>query len=283
MFGKIGYTWNVMRASWDILKQDKKLIVLPLISGLCCLIVLLSFALPLFLSGHAAPPAGHAAPAQQVAYYAVLFLFYFCNYFVITFFNAAIVFCAFARMEGRNPTIGDGIREAASRIHLIIGWALLAATVGLVLRIIEERSSKVGAIVAGLLGMAFSVVSFLVVPVLVVERKGPFAALKVSTKLLKQTWGEQLAGNFSFGLIFFLLGLPAFILLAIGIALIVSGSAIVLPGALIGIAVLYLIALSLVQSTLQVIYQTAIYLYARAPEIPHNYPTTHHASPKTAQ
>ena len=155
------------------------------------------------------------------------FFFYFCNYFVITFFNAAIVACAFLRMEGGGePSIGDGFREALARVPLIIGWAFLAATVGLVLRIIEDRSPKVGAFVAGLLGMAFSVVSFLVVPVLVIERKGPFSALKESTKLLKGTWGDQLVGNFSFGSIFGLLSLPAIILFAIAVGLIVSGHAI---------------------------------------------------------
>src|SRR4029077_13330612 len=104
----------------------------------------------------------------------------------------------------------------AARLPVIAGWALVSATVGLILRIIEDRSARIGQIVAALLGMAWTVVSFLVVPILVIENKGPIAALKDSTALLKKTWGEQLVSNFSFGMIFFLLALPAFALFILG-------------------------------------------------------------------
>ena len=120
---------------------------------------------------------------------------------------------------------------------------------------------------AGLLGMAWTLVSFLVIPILVVENKGPLVALKESTQLLKKTWGEQLVGNFSFGLLFFLLGIPAYALVVLGI---VSGSQAV---ALISIAlaVVYVIALALVQSALQAIFQAAVYLYARNGQVPEGF------------
>jgi hypothetical protein len=188
----------------------------------------------------------------------LLFLFYLANYFVITFFNTAIVSCAMLRMAGGNPTVGDGFREAAARLPQIAGWALLSATVGLILRIVEDRSEKIGRIVAGLLGMAWTVVSFMVVPVLVAERKGPFAALKGSTELLRKTWGEQLVGNFSFGLIFGVLGLPAFGLIIFGLFI---GNTVALVLCVV-LAAIYLVALSLIQSALQSIFQAAVYLYA---------------------
>src|SRR5436190_24108713 len=112
-------------------------------------------------------------------------------------------------MGGGEPTVADGFRAASARLPVIAGWALVSATVGVVLRIIEDRSEKVGRFVAGLLGMAWTLVSFLVIPILVVENKGPLLALKESTKLLKKTWGEQLTGSFSFGLVFFLMSIPA--------------------------------------------------------------------------
>jgi hypothetical protein len=199
-----------------------------------------------------------------VLYYGSLFLFYFANYFIVVFFNAAIVACAAARMSGGNPTIGDGLRAATARLPVIFGWALVCATVGLLLRVIEDRSDKIGRIAAGLLGMAWTVVSFLVVPVLVIENKGPIAALKDSTTLLKKTWGEQLVSNFSFGTIFTLLALPAIGLIFLGAYL---GSAPILF-LCIGVAVIYFIALALVQSALQAIFQTALYLYARDGQVP---------------
>jgi hypothetical protein len=256
---KIYRTWSLMSACWQILKKDKEMLVFPLVSGLCCLLLLASFVVPFYLTGAWQPPTSDADTGRQVLYYGTLFLFYLCNYFVVIFFNCAIVACATIRLGGGDPTVGDGFRAAAARLPVIAGWALVSATVGLVLRIIEERSEKVGRFVAGLLGMAWTLVSFLVIPILVVENKPPLTALKESTQLLKKTWGEQLVGNFSFGLLFFLLGIPAYVLIFLGI---VSGSG---AAALvcIALAVIYLIALALVQSALQAIFQAAVYLYAR--------------------
>ena len=117
--------------------------------------------------------------------------------------------------------------------------------------------------------MAWTVVSFLVVPILVVEKKGPITALKESTALLKKTWGEQLIGNFSFGFIFFLLLIPAFVLIALGIFA-ASGIAI---ATCISLAVIYIIVLALAQSALAAIFQAALYLYARDGQAPAGFET----------
>ncbi len=262
--GKLSHTWALMGASWRVLKEDKEILIFPLLSGICCLLVLASFAIPIISSGSWQLPEENATTEQQVTYYGTLFLFYFCNYFVIVFFNSAVIACAAIRMGGGDPTVGDGFRAAFSRLPLIFGWSLVSATVGLILRIIEDRSKTVGKIVAGLLGMAWTVVSFLVVPILVIEKKGPISALKESTILLKKTWGEQLIGNFSFGLIFFLLNIPAIILIALGIF---SGNVAILITCII-LGVVYLIIVALIQSALQAIFQAAIYLYAREGEAP---------------
>src|SRR6266436_468351 len=261
---KIRRTWSLMSACWQVLKQDKELLIFPLISGICCLLLLASFAAPLYLTNHWQPPARDAVAAQQAAYYGTLFLFYVCNYFVVVFFNAAIVACATLRLGGGNPTLGDGFRAAAVRLPVIAGWAVVSATVGLILRIIEDRSDKIGRFVAGLLGAAWTVVSFLVVPILVIENKNPFTALKESTILLKKTWGQQVIGNFSFGAIFFLLAIPAIAIMVLGF----------FTGSIAGIAVcivlgvVYLIVLGLIQSALQAIFQAALFLYARDGQVP---------------
>jgi hypothetical protein len=260
-----------MSACWQILRQEKGLLLFPLISGTCCLLLLASFAVPLYVTNHWQPPGRDAAAVQQAAYYGVLFLFYVCNYFVVVFFNAAIVACATIRMTGGKPTVGDGFRAAAARLPVIAGWAVVSATVGLILRLIEDRSEKVGRFVAGFLGAAWTVVSFLVVPILVVENKNPVAALKESTALLKKTWGEQLAGNFGFGLLFFLLAIPGLVLIVAGIFLGIASGAIVAMAACISLAVVYLVILALVQAALQSIFQAALFLYARDGAVPQGF------------
>lgn len=262
--GKITRTWSLMSECWQVLKQEKSLLVFPLISGICCLLVLASFAVPIFLTGAWHPPSRNAMTVQQIAYYGTLFAFYAANYFIVVFFNAAMVACAAIRLGGGTPKVGDGLRAAAARLPVIAGWALVSATVGMFLRFIEDRSDKIGQIVAGLLGTAWTVVSFLVVPILVIENKGPIEALKDSANLLKRTWGEQLISNFSFGLIFFVLSIPAFALIFFGFFL--GGMLLGLVCA--GSAAVYLLTLALIQSALQAIFQTALYLYARDGQVP---------------
>jgi Family of unknown function (DUF6159) len=263
MFSKISYTWALMGASWDVLRRTKGLVIFPLLSGICCLAVIASFLVPLGMNGGWRPPQGHAPIDQKVIYYVTLFAFYFCNYAVITFFNVAVVAGAAARMTGGEPTIGSCFNEAVKRIHLILGWAAVSATVGLVLRVIEERSPKFGQFIAALLGTAWTFASFLVVPALVIDDLGPIAALKQSGRLLRKTWGEHLGGNFSFGLIFFLMGLPLWALAGFGLYAIMT-----MPSPELGVACVALglfggIALALVQSTLHAIFQTAVYLYSK--------------------
>jgi len=267
---RISYTFDLMRSSWEVLKAEKSLVLFPLISFLCCLIVLLSFALPLWASGFPSARQFHGSP---LLYYGLLFLFYYVNYFIVIFFNSAVIACAVLRMRGSQPTLRTGFNAAMARLPQIVAWALVAATVGLILRGLEnlarKRGNIIGQIVASLIGMAWSVATFLVVPILVVERKGPFEALRESLSLLRKTWGEQLVGNFGFGLIFFLLGVGGII--ALLLAGLLTHCAEPLWGLLCAIAAIYLIGLAAVHSALQGIFQAALYLYARESRAPHGF------------
>ena len=245
-----------MSASWSVLRKDREILIFPVLSGIASVLVLASFAIPLFMIGDLKKISGSAADAEP---WIALFLFYFSNYLVIIFFNTAIVACATIRMSGGDPTVSDGLQAAGSRLSAIVGWAAVSATVGMILRMIENRSSFIGRIVAGLLGMAWSITSYLVIPVLVNENKGPIEAYQESVRLLKKTWGEELIGNFSFGLVFFVLSLPAIILVFAGVLM---GNG-VLTLIFIVLALLCGVLLSVIQSALQGIFQAALYQYAQ--------------------
>jgi len=237
--------------------------VFPLISGAALAIVIVLFAVPMFVAFAGHPHAGGQVH-MTLPMYAAMFVFYFLDYFVIIFFNSALIACVLKQIDGEQPTLGYGLAVARQRLPQILGWALLTSTVGMLLRLLEEKVGFIGRIVVGLLGMAWSVTSFLVVPVLVVEDTGPIESYKRSVEMLRRTWGEQIIGNVGFGLIFALFGIvPAMILFFLAIK---AGAAVMLVvGA---ILVVYLVALALVQSTLQTIYQVAIYLYAANGEAP---------------
>jgi hypothetical protein len=263
MFERISYTWSLMGASWSVLKRDKALILFPLFSSIACILVVASFVAPLFFVDlHAfSVPDSHLSQGQKIMGWAYLFAFYFVNYFVITFFNVGIIACAVSRMAGGEPSFTDGLNAAMKRIHLIAGWALVSATVGLILKIIESYNKKIGRIIAGLLGAAWTIVTFLAIPVLVVDNKGPIEAVKESASLLKNTWGVQLVGNFSFGLVFFLLFLPG--IAAVIFAFSLMGHSSTLALMILGTAVTYFIVLALIQSALHSIFQAAVYMHTQ--------------------
>ncbi|NTV23127.1 MAG: hypothetical protein HGA85_01990, partial [Nanoarchaeota archaeon] len=188
--------------------------------------------------------------------------------FIATFFNVAVVYCAKKRFEGGNPTFGEGLSEAIKRVHLIFMWSMVSAVVGLILNMIESaaRESKsdltriILSITSSILGAAWGIVSVFVVPAMVFDNVGPFAALKKSAGAIKKTWGESLVRHYGLGLVqaaFMLLGvlvlIPGIFLLGIiwpiGLGLIL-------------VSVIYLVVVVLLFSTANTIFNTALYMYA---------------------
>ena len=258
-------TWRLMRNALGVLKKDTELLVFPVLSTIAAGLVMVSFAIPLL--GDGVRPLLARAGAHDPVLYVWGFLFYFANYFVVIFFNAAIVACALARMTGDDPTVRFGLRTAWRRLGPIVLWALATSTVGFALRVIEERVGMVGRIVVAVLGMTWSVTSFLVVPVLVHKGKGPIDAYTDSIAMLKRSWGEQIVGNVSFGLLFVVLG---FVPVGLVVAVATTGSTIAL-GTAIAISGIYLLLLVLAQATLQAIYQAAVYCYAYTGSAPEGF------------
>lgn len=261
--GKLDNSFALMRASWEILNKDKEILLIPVISGISMMVMLASFFFPVFLFPDPVLMKRIMAEDKDTVM-AVCFLFYFLNYLNIIFFNSVIVACATIRMDGRDPTLLDGLNVAGARIFKIILWSLVSASVGMILRMIQGKSNFIGRALAGLLGMAWSVSSYLVVPILVNENKDPFDALSDSVSLLKKTWGEGLIGTFSFGLVFTLMSLPVVFIIGAGVY---SGSG-PLTLTLMIIAAFYIIALSVVQASLSGIFQAALYQFARFGKVP---------------
>lgn len=271
MFMALANGWELAKESYRVLMLDKEMLVFPLLSGIACLLVLVSFGLPLMGSDAVRAAMENETAPTNPFFYVVLFAFYFANYFVITFFNVALVACAMIRFRGGDPTVGDGLRAASSRLPQILGWALAGATVGMILRLIESRSEKAGRFVAGLLGMAWSAASYFVVPVLVAENVGPIDAFKRSLAVLRKTWGEALGANFGIGLIVGLASLLAVIPVLLGVS---SGSGAMMATG-IALAVIWIVLLSLVSAALKAIAVAAIYLYAAEDTVPDQFDEQH--------
>jgi hypothetical protein len=256
MFEKISRSWGLVKASASVLRSDKELLVFPLVSALCATLVAATFLIPaitldLFSGGEPGPVV-----------YVLAFLFYLSQYFVIFFFNTALVGAAMIRLDGGDPTVGDGLRIAMSKIGPILGYAAIAATVGLILKMIEERAGFIGTMIIRLIGTAWTIATFLVVPVLVSRDIGPIDAVKESVVLLQRTWGESIVGNVGIGLAF---GLLTF-LMVIVVATLVIGAALTAGATaafvVAGLGVIAIALLATIQAALGGIYSAALYRYA---------------------
>jgi len=264
---KIATTWELMKSSWRILMQDRALLVLPIISGIATLLVLAAFTVPFI----ATMPAG--GPSASFGTYAIGFCYYLCNFFVIYFFNAALVDFVVTRLRGDQATLGGSLREAASCAPQIAMWAMAAATVGVVLQIIQSRAGFLGRLVAGLVGIAWTLITFFVVPLIVIERKGAIEAITDSTAMVRKSWGQQVVSGVGYGLIGFLLVLPAILIgVAVVVFLGIGEVDAFAPYALVVVAcIAWLLAVGVVMSALKAIFGVVLYLFAKTGKVPEGF------------
>lgn len=271
--GKFSRSWELVKQSFAVLKSDKQLMLFPILSAISCIIITMIIgtggvfiSLP---SRAAALALGERwVPSQAPFFYPILFALYAANYFVIVFFNVALVGVANSRLGGGTWTMRDGLELAWARKGTILQWALVSATVGVILKTIEKRLGIIGRIVLRIIGIAWALACYFVVPVLAFEDLTPFEAIKRSSKLFKDTWGERVSGAFSFRLVFFLLGLPAYGLLFLCIILAIgahSGGILLLGFALM---IIYFVTLAAVSSSVQGIFNAALYRYACFKQVP---------------
>lgn len=209
IFDRFSNGWTIALNSFAVLKENRQLILFPIMSGISMVLVIGSFITVLLASsGWDLQVYNDQSP---VVNYSILFVYYLVNYTVIVFFNTALVHCTSLYFSGEEVTIGKGLRFSLSRMGAILSWAVFAATVGTILRLLQDSFGRVGKIITSLIGIVWSIATFFVVPVIASENLGPIAAFKRSSLLVKEKWGEGLGATFSFGLI----QLVAFVLLAI--------------------------------------------------------------------
>lgn len=251
--GRIQRGFRLARASLEVLRSDKQLMLLPVVSTLAILVFSAAVLSPAFLGGM-------GGKSNKTALGLLLAVVYFVSTFIATFSNAAIVAAATEHMEGRPGRAVDGLRTAWTRVDRIIAWSALSATVGLLLRVAEQRGGVFGAIVGRIAGVAWSVVTFFVVPVIVYEPVGPIQAVKRSASLFRERWGEQFVGNASIGLAVFLVGIPMAL-----ICVLVASVAVPVAIALAVIAFGTLLAAG---AALSGIFNAALYRYATVGSVP---------------
>ena len=256
--GKFGHSWQLMKTSLGVLRKDKEIMIFPVLSFIACMIILLSFFAGFWFIGL---PSIDTSPWLWVV---VMFLIYFVLFFIVIFFNTAIIACANIRLNGGDPTVSDGLRIASQNIGRILIWALISATIGMILQAIREKGGWIGRIIAGVFGIAWTYVTFFIIPVLIFEKKGVASSIRRSASLFKQTWGETIIGTIGFGVVFFVLALLGIVPIILGIYL---GSTISIVVGFI-LAFFYWAIIGVVASATNGIYVAAMYQYATKKQLP---------------
>jgi hypothetical protein len=259
MSSKVSNSWTLVKASAGVLRADTELIIFPILSGFVGLVVLASFFLPTFLAGFFDSLLG--GRAGGIAFLVGL-AFYSVQSFVVLFANSALIGAAMIRLGGGNPTVGDGFRIASKHVGAILVFSFFSGTVGMILRLLARRGKGLGRLGAAIGGLAWNLVTYLVLPVLVVEKIDPVEAIIRSATLLKKTWGEQIVGNLSTDAIF---GLPKLVILGLIALAIFRGIPFASPlvfALVIALLILLFLLLSLIESALKAIYVAAVYRYA---------------------
>jgi hypothetical protein len=249
-FDRLSNGWTLAMNSFKVLKENKQLIIFPVLSGISLVLIMGSFVL-VFLSANGWS-FENAEDSGTIGNYLYLFLFYLVNYFIVVFFNMALIHCTRLYFRGEEVSINAGLRFSLSRIGTIFSWSVFAAIVGTILRIIQEESGIIGKIITGIIGIVWNIATFFVIPVIAYEDLGPIAAFKRSSQLMKQKWGESLGATFSFGLIQFL----AMIVLVIPLFFIGN---LIHPIGGIALAIMGVFIIATIFSAAQTIFVSAVY------------------------
>lgn len=254
--GRFANTWRLTKNSWSLLKQDRELLWLPVLSMLTILAIAIAAAVVGFVTGSF--DTGGGAESVQGSAVVLGLVFAFVATATVVYFEGALVAGAHERMTGGDPTVRSAMGKAASRLPSLLGWALITLTVGLILRFLRERMGWLGQMLTFLAEAAWGVATYLVVPAIIIDDYRSFASVKHSMSLVRRTWGENLIAQAGFGLLGFVIALPI-ILVAVLIASLVPGI-----GLYIGIAVgaIGVLTVSVVVSALSLYFKTALYEYA---------------------
>lgn len=258
---KLSNSWKMMKASATVLKMDPELLVFPLLSAIATVLVTATFIVPFAFIGEGFGALENLDENVGYLGYVVGFVYYLVLYSLIFFFNTALVGATMIRLDGGNPTLRDGLNVAFGKLGPILEYAAISATVGMILRALEERAGFLGRIVIGIIGLSWTLTTFLTVPVLVTKDVSAFDAVKESASVFRKTWGEQVVANVGIGFVTFLMIL-AVVAMGIPLLILVSGISQVMALPIILSMVGGIILLTLVSSALKGIYSAALYRYA---------------------
>jgi hypothetical protein len=255
-------TWErtlaLYKQSFDVLCADVELILFPVMSAISAILLAAGFFFPLSVSGMLESLGRGSADWRT---YTLVFGWYYLNYFIVIFFSSALVGAANIRLGGGNPTVRDGLRIAIRSVHKIAAWALIAATVGVILDSLRSKGNRlIGRLLTAGMGLAWTLITYLIVPVIILEDRTTYESMERSAELFRKRWGEEVAGSFGFGILNLLLLMPGLLMAWLLFHLD--------PALAIIMLIWYVVILAAIASATKGIFTVVLYRYASAGELP---------------
>lgn len=275
-------SWLLFRSSLLVIVRNKELLIFPIFISICSAVILLFFMAPAVLwpTGHSylaadhwralghlffqrANDAGGHVTYSPVAYVYLAFL-YLVSMFVATFFNVAFYNEILAALSGQPVSLSRGLKFACSRWKAVLMWALFAGLIGLLIKVIEQRFKIVGQIIARLIGVAWSIASVFVIPVIVRDEStaNPITMLKKSAQTLTRTWGEGLIGYLGIGAVNSIVFIGSVLLLAAASVVCTQLHNFWLLGCAVALWIAFLVVWSYLMNVASLVFKGALYLYA---------------------
>jgi hypothetical protein len=264
--GRISRGWALTRQSWDVLKSDLSLVWFPILSTIFAILAAVAIWAPAAITRGLFD--GQTVDQRDPVVYIAGAATAYVSTFITIFFNVALAACAVRSMRGEDTKVREGIKAAMSRIGPILGWSLLATTVGLILKALENRVPLGGRIVAWIAGAAWAIATFFVIPVVALEGSGPWRSLKRSAAIVKARWGESATGAATIGVVTFLVTLLVVIVGSLGMVALIAAGQPLLGYAVLAVAFVVVLGISIVSSALSQIFRVAVYEYAATGQTP---------------
>jgi hypothetical protein len=270
--GKFNASLQIIKQSWAVLKQNKEIMWIPIISSISSLVIMVAIVVLFFIFAFGGSIEGirtfDNSLTNNIIIYGVLFVYYLLTFLIVNYFQAVLFIIVQAHFSGKDLTLKQGFEEAKVSFNKILIWSLISATVGIVLGIIADKFKIAGRIIASLLGAAWNIMTYFSLPSLVIGKTSVKDSFKESASMIRKTWGETIIVNFGVGYCF---GILAFVLIALAV-----GIAFIIPTLTVGICVavlllICLIILSIISSTLGSIFKLVIYNYAKTGQVPQGF------------
>jgi Family of unknown function (DUF6159) len=264
--GRVSRGWALTKQSWDVLKSDLSLVWFPILSTFFGILAFVAIWAPAATTRGLFD--GQTVDQHDPVVYIAGAATAYVSTFITIFFNVALAACAARSMRGEDTKVSEGIKAAMSRIGPILGWSLVATTVGLILRALEDRAPLLGRVAAWIAGAAWAIATFFVIPVVALEGTGPFQSLKRSAAVVKARWGEGATGAAAIGVVTFVVILLVVVVGTIGAVVLVNSGLPLLGYAVMAAAFVVILGISIVSSTLSQIFRVAVYEYAATGQTP---------------